>query len=300
MADNFKAIHTYSDPGLDKQKTYEYDLSIRMHADGLSYVVMDGNTNKFLHLEAFDISEPGRKLHIPGEPENTSSDKLAQLFDGELNWLCQPFKNTRILLEQGKSTLIPEALFLEEEKTLIFDFNVAEDRIDAANLKHDYLRAASAYNIFHLPPKMSQLIQKCFDNASVFHHSTACIQSILLKHRNIDSGKQLFVNAAASHVDILQISNKKLEYYNSFVYNTAEDFMYYLVFIVEQLELNPESVELIVSGEIEKHSPLSDLIHKYIRHVSYIERNADFRYSFIFDSLPGHYYYNLLNASLCE
>ena len=110
----------------------------------------------------------------------------------------------------------------------------------------------------------------------------------------------LFVNTGHAHIDILQIKDKKLDYYNTFRYNTAEDFMYYLVFVVEQLNLNPESVQLMLLGEIEKHSPLSDLMHKYIRNIQFLERNSDHRYSFVFDQLPGHYYYNLLNASLCE
>lgn len=300
MAEHFKAIHTYSDPGLDKQKTYEYDLSIRLHADGLSYCILDCNTNKFLHLEAFDLAGPTRKPHIPGEPESTNTDKLAQVFESELKWLCQPFNKTRILLEQGKTTLVPEALFLEEEKATIFEFNVAGSVADASKLKHDYLRAANAYSIYLLPPSMETLISMYFPAANVYHHSTSFIESILLKYRNTDSDKQLFVNAGASHIDILQIKNKKLDYYNSFLFNTTEDFMYSLVFVVEQLDLNPENVDLVLMGEIEKHSPLADLILKYIRNVQYVERSADFRYSFIFDQLPGHYYYNLLNTSLCE
>jgi len=300
MAEHFKAIHTYSDPGLDKQKTYEYDLSIRLHADGLSYCILDSNTNKFLHIEAFDLSGTGRQPHIPGEPENTNTAKLAQLFENELNWLCQPFRGVRILLEQGKTTLVPEALFAEEEKAGIFKFNVACDDIDASYLKHDYLKAANAYSIYYLPPEMDDLFRKFFPGAAVFHHSTSFMQSLLMKYKNTDSDQQLFVNVGSSHIDILQVKNKKLDYYNSFLFNTAEDFMYYLVFVVEQLNLNPESVEVVLLGEIEKHSPLSDLVLKYIRNVHYVERNADYRYSFIFDQLPGHYYYNLLNASLCE
>ena len=76
--------------------------------------------------------------------------------------------------------------------------------------------------------------------------------------------------------------------------------MYYLIFVVEQLKLNPENIELIITGELDKHSSLSDLLHKYIRNISFAGHNKDFRYSFVFDQLPGHYYYNLLNAAMCE
>src|SRR5210317_75272 len=146
MADHFTAIHTYSDPGLDKQKIYEYDLSIRIHADGLSYCILDSNTNKFLHLETFKLAETGTK-YLTGEPENIELTKLTRLLSNELAWLNQPFNKVRVLYESGNSTLVPEALFSEEEKARIFDFNVAGGPHQAHELKHDYLRGANAYNI---------------------------------------------------------------------------------------------------------------------------------------------------------
>jgi hypothetical protein len=299
MADHFKSTHTYSDPGLDKENIYSYDLSIRMHADGLSYCIQDTSTNKFLHLESFNLGDPGQR-YIPGEAERTDVTRLSQLVEGELSWLTQPFNKTRILYEAGSSTLVPEVLFAEEDKSAIFEFNVAGIPGEQNDLKHDLLRGAHAYNVYHIPQSISAFLERYFQGASLHHHSTAMIQSLLSKFRNIDTEKQLFVNTGQSHIDILQIRDKKLDYYNSFRYNTAEDFMYFLVFVVEQLKLNPESVQVVLLGEIERHSSLSDLLQRYIRNVSFIHRNTDHRYSFVFDQLPGHYYYNLLNASLCE
>jgi hypothetical protein len=299
MADHFKSIHTYSDPGLDKEKVYDYDLSIRMHTDGLSYCIQDTSTNKYLHLEAFFLGEPGQR-YIPGEPERSDANKLLQLLEGELSWLRQPFHKTRIMYEAGSSTLVPEALFDEKELSAIFNFNVANGPGEPKDLRYDQLKGTNAYNVYHIPLALRTFIDKYFHEAQLYHHSSVMIQALLSKFRNIDTEKQLFVNTGHSHIDILQIKDKKLDYYNSFRYNTAEDFMYFLVFVVEQLKLNPESVQVVLLGEIERHSPLSDLINKYIRNVSFIDRNSDHRYSFVFDQLPGHYYYNLLNASLCE
>ena len=300
MAENFKAIHTYSDPGLDKEKIYDYELSIRLHADGFVYAILDKNTRKFLHLQAYDLSDPGKKLYIPGEAEKTDTVKLIQLLEQDLKWLQQPFSKIRILLEQGKSTLVPEALFDVEEIGSLYTFNVAGEHSQRAELKHDHLKSTNAFVIYSFPSSLRKFIDTYFPGALVYHYSTANIQGLFHKYRNIDSDKQLFVNTAPSHIDILRIKNKKLDYYNSFLYNTAEDFMYYLIFIVEQLNLNPESVELMMLGEMEKHSSLSELVHKYIRYIRFVDRNPEFRYSFVLDQLPAHYYYNLFNASLCE
>ncbi|MEN8224871.1 MAG: DUF3822 family protein [Bacteroidota bacterium] len=300
MAGSLNAIHTYSDPGLDKQKTFDYELSIRLSADAFVYCIFDSNTGKFLHIEAFDLSEPGKKIFMPGDREVSDTSKLVQLLEGELQWLPGNFSRIRLILDQGKSTLVPEALFSESEKARIFDFNVAGGPHEAAELMHDHIKSLHAYAIYHIPASITDLIHKFFPDALIFHHSTALIQSLFIKTMNLENDKMLFVNTGKSGVDILRINAKKLEYFNSFQYNTADDYMYYLIFVVEQLGLNPESVEVMMMGEVDRHSSLSDLVRKYVRNVDFMKRNDDYRYSFVFDQLPGQYYYNLLNASLCE
>ena len=300
MADSVKAIHSYSDPGLDKNKLYEYELSIRISAEGYAYCIFDSNTGKFLHLESYGLSEPGKRLYIPGDEELTNTAKLSQLLEGELNWLTNDFSRTRLLINQDKSTLVPEALFNEKEKGNIFDFNIAGGPHQETELHHDHLKSVNAYAIYHVAPTLGELIHRFFPGAISFHQSSAFIQSIFLKYMNQENENLLYVNTDKSRIDILRLKGKKLDYYNSFRYNTAEDYMYYLIFVVEQLGLNPESVEVMMMGEVDKHSSLSDLIHKYVRNVGFVKRNEDFRYSFVFDQLPGHYYFNLLNASLCE
>ncbi|MCD4725931.1 MAG: DUF3822 family protein [Bacteroidales bacterium] len=300
MAEIFTAIHSYSDPGLDKQKYYEYDLSIRMNADGFSFCILDTNTNKYLHLESFDLKEPGMRRPVPGEGANTDPSSLIRLLEENLNWLSSPFNNTSIIYDEGKSTLVPEALFDKKEEETVYAFNVAKESSHHQALHHDHIKSVNAFSVYGIPSLFDDLIDKYFSGAPVFHHSTAFIQSLFLKYMNQDTGNILFVNAGASRLDLLRITGKKLNYYNSFTYHTAEDFMYYLIFVVEQLKLNPENIELIITGELDKHSSLSDLLHKYIRNISFADRNTDFRYSFVFDQLPGHYYYNLLNAAMCE
>jgi len=49
----------------------------------------------------------------------------------------------------------------------------------------------------------------------------------------------MFVNLDNKHFEIVVIANNKLILYNSFKYQTKEDYIYYILFTAEQLELNP-------------------------------------------------------------
>jgi hypothetical protein len=300
MADGFNAIHAFSDPGLDKRNIFDYELSVRLNSDSLSYAVLDTRTNKFLHIETWEQGLPKRKPYIPGDKEPEDMGRIIELLEDDLNWLTGNFSHKRIIIDQGKSTLVPHALFKEENKEAIFNFNVAGGPYPADALRHDRLVSLNAFVVYHLPHNTKKLLEDYFSSSQVIHYSSALIQPVFLKNRNQENDQLLYVNVAASRVDIMRMKGKKLDYFNSFRYNTAEDFLYFVIFVVEQLGLNPETAELMMMGEVDKHSSLTDLMMKYVRNVSFARRNDDFRYSFVFDQLPGHYYYNLLNASLCE
>ena len=75
--------------------------------------------------------------------------------------------------------------------------------------------------------------------------------------------------------------------------------IFYLFYVIEQLKLNVDDISLRLMGEVEQGSVIHKNISKYIRDVSFIVRNGDFKHIDVFDDIPPHFFYNLLNANLC-
>jgi hypothetical protein len=126
------------------------------------------------------------------------------------------------------------------------------------------------------------------------------IEGLLIKFKNQEISDRVYVNVRPSYIDILFFQNSNLLFSNSFKYKTSEDFAYFLLNALEQLQLNPETIDLYLMGEIDKSSPIYELLYKYIRTIEFMERNDFFIYSYSLDELPSHYFYNLLNANTCE
>ena len=72
------------------------------------------------------------------------------------------------------------------------------------------------------------------------------------------------------------------------------DFIYYLLFTSEQLQLNPETLNLIFIGKIKSEDELYKIAYKYIRHVSFGDRNDNY----IYESKPNSSYsdFTLINS----
>ena len=58
-------------------------------------------------------------------------------------------------------------------------------------------------------------------------------------------------------------------FYNIFEYETKEDFIYYILFTLEQLELSPEETNISIMGAINEQSELYEILYTYIRNISF-------------------------------
>jgi hypothetical protein len=69
---------------------------------------------------------------------------------------------------------------------------------------------------------------------------------------------------------------------------------------MEQLALNPEEVELVLMGMIERNSGLFETVTKYVRNVRFQSKIEKLNYSYVFDDLSIHKYVNFLLFEMCE
>jgi hypothetical protein len=142
-------------------------------------------------------------------------------------------------------------------------------------------------------------LKQLFPSGRILHDTSSLIEELFVKNKNKDSGNTIYVNVQPAHFEVLIFQNNNLFFFNSFQYKTAEDFIYYILFVAEQMKRNPETLELVLLGEIERPSAIFDLLFKYVRNIKFCNHNDTFTYSYVFNEMPDHFYYNLLNLNLC-
>ena len=98
-------------------------------------------------------------------------------------------------------------------------------------------------------------------------------------------------NISFRNFEIIIVENNKLRFYNRFEYNTKEDFIYYLLFTAEQLQLNPEEFPAILMGTVDEKDDLFKIAYKYVRHVSVLPKEA-----MLYNNDTGSKHFTLLNS----
>jgi len=262
-------------------------LSIQVNLDGFSFAILNIQERKYIALECYDI-------------QNCSTyNDLAEQIDKiimQQEMLQQNFTSTSISIAHTLNTLTPKVLYEDVNGKEILGFNQSLLQNEKEN--SDWLNSIKAYNSYIIPEELERCFNKHFPNHIWKHDSSILIESLLHQFK-LQEGNQIYLSIQNTYFELIVLDGKKLKFFNNFAYKSASDLLYYLLFTCEQMGLNPDKIPLIISGEIEKESEVYKSLYKYIRNISFINRNPNYEYSFVFDEIKNHYYYKLLNQHLC-
>ena len=81
--------------------------------------------------------------------------------------------------------------------------------------------------------------------------------------------KQLFIHLHFDAMDIFLVEKNKLIFYNRFVVKNENDFMYYLFFVVEQFDLDPNEFEIQFLGRIYAFESYYDIVKDYHNYITF-------------------------------
>lgn len=271
------------DEAFDPKKTSSFQLILQISVDGILIAVNEKSKNKYIAFENYTFQNVYNFDIVP-----SLLDELA----GDSKLIKHSYKSVTCVVVNNLSTLVPNPLFDEDRKKMYLKFNasLAGDELMLA----DNIKNLDAKNVFALPFSLKAKLDYLFKNVTYQHISTVLIESLLAENKN-QTAKKLFVHVQSSHFETIVIENKKLVFYNTFNHHSAEDFIYYLLFVCEQLQLNPENIEVVLLGEIEKSSAIYSTTQKYIRNLKLGERDNSADYSYQLQTLPKHYYFTLFN-----
>ena len=289
MSARIKLSKSIFDKALNKEATNYLGLSIQLSTDGFSFCILNPKEAKYLALQSYKFKDSSNQM------------ALSQLLDElipSVDWLNLPYEGVKILMETHKSTLVPHAFYDSEYSKEQFAFNATINKDDI--LLNDYLPLLDAINVWLINGKLYDTIIKYFPLAVIHNHGSVLIESALALANSHREETPLFTHVRKNWFDVVVINNGELVFYNSFRYKAKEDFIYFLIYVLEQLELNPDVIQLYLLGEVLKISEIYDITMMYIRNVSFALPFDNVSFGFNLGDIPLHFYFNLLNHYQCE
>ena len=242
--------------GLEKRPNGYYKLSIQVSLNGLSFCVLDTIANSLVlsHSRAFEKEMSPFTLH----------KKIHEDFQ-EKGVLDYSYSDVISIHRNTLFTLVPMPVFDPDHLANYLKYNVKILGTD--HLDYDPIQGLDSANVYVPFTNVNNYLFDKFGDFE-FKHSGTVLLETLLKFPSTRQGTVAFMHLAESQMDLAVFSNKKLLFFNSFVFSSPEDIMYFLLFSLEQLELDLDSLKLRLLGEVTAADRIYELCTEYLENVS--------------------------------
>ena len=241
-------------------------LSIQISLNGLSFCITDTIVHKVILSDSVSFKIESTPYLLLKE--------LKTLFEKH-GILKQLFLEILVIHKNNFFSLIPKTLFDEKELANYLKFNtkiLANDNIAYDEIEHQDM--VSVYIPF---TNINNYIFENFGAFEFIHNSTVFLQTLL--QQKPSSKSICYVHVADREIELAVLNQKRVLLYNQYQYRTKEDFLYYILFTFEQLNLDPESNKLKLFGKIEEGSELFETCYTYIKKVAvFLPKNTSYSF----------------------
>jgi hypothetical protein len=272
------------DETLDINSTENYELSIQVSPDGLSYCLLDSVRNKFVLIRSF------------GAEENKyfNSEKISELLHQD-DFLTKRYKKVNCVMPSLKFTLVPSPLYDPGKKDEYFTFNhnLDEDNIVLVDKTSD----PDAFLVFAVSRSISQVMNSYYPGVYLHHHIKILLDQTSTTRKSVP-GNYIHVHVERDFFNLIIFNNNVLQFCNSFVYRNISDILYYVLNTFKNLDIKQEET-IFLSGLTEKYDDLSSTFSLYIRNLKFAEPSGNFTFSYVFNDAELHRFINLFTVVNC-
>ncbi|MFI5219090.1 MAG: DUF3822 family protein [Bacteroidia bacterium] len=261
-----------------------YRLYMQVSDSGITACILKQGENKITALEDFRFYS-----------QNQFNENFENVIAESRLFTLRNFRTVNCCVLSGNPLLIPQQFYSSEIAKQYFYFNTVP--LPGDEIFCDDLEIPGIKNLFTFPGGHVNLIRNRFNSVTFCHHSSILIKSVLSKFTDSHS-KEAFIYLRENSFDLLITGNRKLIYYNTFSFQSCEDFLYYVLFCFEQAGLNNDTIAVTIAGE--KTPDFFSALNKYIPNISKTKKIAGLIFPFAFQNIPETEYFTLFSQSLCE
>ncbi|MGD0341519.1 MAG: DUF3822 family protein [Bacteroidales bacterium] len=273
------------DETLDINSTENYDLSMQLSQDGFAFSVLDTIRNKFVLLRS---SEPDENKYF-------TADQISEIISKD-DFLLKKYKKVSIIFPYPKFTLVPAPLFDPAKKEEYFSFNLIKDENEI--VLSNKINDPDAFIVFSVTKPFLDIRERFFPAVHPFHH-TKPLLSQLAHNSKSSSGHYIHLHVEREYFNIFIYDRGTLTFSNTFRFRNITDILYYVLNLFKSKGISNEET-IHFSGATEKFDDLYSNFALYVRNLKFTEPSGNFSFSYVFNDIGLHRFFNLFSVNSCE
>lgn len=275
--------------------------TIAIRNDGFSFVICSHNSVAAL-------------CYVSISTINTAEYELALRSFLQHDLLLQSFEKISVLYCSQSVSVVPQEFYSAETAREMFE--VTQPCADNETVEKYQLQKSGAVVLYALPQRIVRICNEELKADCTFYPQIApFIEKSFIRYSAVDSlyenmlnqarnnneynTKTFYISLESYYFDMLIISAGKLELYNSFPFNNVNDFVYSVLNVCRQFGLNPQTVNIALSGKISENSNYCKALQMFASH-AHVETATNCACEFPFNPTLYSVFSNLISVHVCE
>lgn len=244
-------------PRFDIEKLNQYTLSCEISESSFSCEVIDSVDNQSVTAEKYNFPAVTEYIVITQYLESIYE---THDFLKSLKW-----KSIEIIIDNQSFTLVPVDLYKKEYSSLYWQLakgKLVSDDEEIHTYKHESL---GIVNIYGSNRQLYNWLSNTYPLMDItFKHKTSHLIDFAVFSSKAQTALIYFGN---HHFTMVITANGILKFCNRFVYKTSQDLVYYILFTMNELEIEPDEIFLKLCGNINEQSEDFQVINQYLNNV---------------------------------
>lgn len=276
-----------SDDDIQSQLAAKYDLIVNISPETFQYAIIDSLLHECKTLAEFEIP-----------PLSTSSDliRAVENLPESHKQFKFAFNKVKIAFTTSDYTFIPESLYIEADQQ---DYGKYLDLTVDKELLVNTISSADIKNVISIGSHLKTALEGTFQKPKIYNQTAPFLEGV---QKSLEREDELvfFIDVQPKHFQIALFKDFRLDFYNTFEYANADEFNYYVLSIIQSLEINLEDTRVILSGKITSSDEIYKRIEKYFDSIRFINSKHLVKYCEKFKEVLPHTFSTLFNLDLCE
>jgi hypothetical protein len=281
-----KLLHLVDD-GFQSQTAAKCDLLIHIGIESIQYTIIDKVRDELKALVEYEL------------PEISNQGALIEAIEAlsECNKEFKyPFNKIKISFDSYQFTFIPDELYQSGNDQEYAKF--------IRNIKHSDILCnpippAKIKSIVAINSDLHLALNRIFHRPKIYGQASTFIQGIKKNYKQ-DNETSLYIDIHNKHIQVAYFKQSELSFYNIFNCINADEFNYFVLNIIESLQLDIEQASVILSGSVTEDDEYYKRVEKYFKNIRFADSRVIVNHPELFNGVFSQTFFSLLTLDQCE
>lgn len=270
-----------------------YDLVLNLGAEQFKCAVIDEKLGRWVYFEVFDFTK------VLNQEEILEQCKI--IFDEHHILQAGFWKSVNCIVSSSYFTLLPKEFFDEKQSEDVLKVHFPKLNSKDFIFESHVPNSGPVAGLYYMPKSVHKFLDSFYPKIKIkYIHELSSVIEGLVNTAGSKTQTQLSAFFHGKFVSIILIDQGKIQFFNTFTIHNPEDAVYYILSVMNSVNISGKEGSIEVYGEIEEKSELYRQLNRFIKEVRMGERPKLLYYNYEFDEIPVQRHFETFAAYLCK